>query len=284
MIKRIAFLFLTCVMPLTAASKGADLQDELTSVDLCTTSCRGGPRGATGITGVTGATGATGIAGGPTGPTGPTGFLGLIGPTGPRGFTGPQGPTGPNTGSTGPVGPTGPTGPAGGPVGPTGPTGATGPAGQAGGLLSAADFFALMPPDNNPVPPNPNFPVPAGGSVEFPQDGPITGADIFRLSNDTFNLAAIGTYQVLFQVSVTSAGQLVIALDDGTGFQEQAYTVVGRATGSTQIVGVCLVTTSVINTVLSINNPLGNSPALIITPLAGGNDPVSAHLVITRIQ
>ena len=39
-------------------------------------------------------------------------------------------------------------------------------------------------------------------------------------------------YQVLFQVSVTEAGQLILTLDSGAGSVELDYTVVGRATGT----------------------------------------------------
>jgi hypothetical protein len=35
---------------------------------------------------------------------------------------------------------------------------------------------------------------------------------------------------------------------------------------------------------LQVNNPAGESPALTITPLAGGTDPVSAHLTILRLR
>jgi hypothetical protein len=183
-------------------------------------------------------------------------------------------------GTTGATGATGAQGPAGGATGATGATGAagaTGATGSAGGVLASADFFALMPTDNPAT-------VAAGGNVLFPQDGPFTGANITRLTAGTFNLAAIGTYQVLFQASIDEAGQLVVALDSGGGAIEQAYTVVGRATGTSQIVGICLVTTTVVNTVISINNPTGNSPALTITPLAGGTHAVSAHLTITQIN
>ena len=84
----------------------------------------------------------------------------------------------------------------------------------------------------------------------------------------------------MFQASITEAGQLVLSLDG----IELDYTVVGRATGTSQITGVALVETSSINGILSVNNPIGNSTALTITPLAGGTNPVSAHLVITRVQ
>lgn len=208
---------------------------------------------------------------------------GIEGSRGPRGLTGPVGPTGPAgaDGADGAIGPTGATGPVG-PVGPAGATGATGPAGPTGtgGILDFADFYALMPGDNAAT-------VGAGEDVDFPQDGPSSGGTgITRIDVDSFNLAEIGVYQVLFQVSVTEAGQLVLTLDsgDGAGAVELDYTVVGRATGTSQIVGMALVETNAINSILTVRNPTTATTALTITPLAGGSKPVSAHLVITRIR
>ena len=176
-------------------------------------------------------------------------------------------------------GPTGPTGPAGGPTGSTGSTGPTGatwatePIGPSGGVLNFADFYALMPPDNAAT-------VAPGTDVSFPQDGPNSGTGITRTGDDSFNLADIGTYQVLFQVSVTEAGQLELTLN-GDALE---YTVVGRATGTSQIIGTALVTTTSINSILTVRNPADKAAALTITPLAGGTEPVSAHLVILQIQ
>ncbi len=242
-----------------------------------------GPEGPEGPAGPAGPEGPAGPAGpeGATGPAGPEGATGPAGPEGPAGPVGPEGATGP-AGPEGPVGPEGATGPAGpeGPAGPVGPEGATGPQGEqgpAGGLLAFADFYALMPPDNA-------APVPAGGDVDFPQDGPSSGVEISRTGADTFNLSEIGTYQVFFQVSVSEAGQLVLTLDSGGGAVELPYTVVGRATGTSQIVGMALVQTTVSDSILTVRNPADEATALTITPLAGGTEPVSAHLVITRIQ
>lgn len=165
-----------------------------------------------------------------------------------------------------------PRGPAG-PQGPIGETGPVGPQGPAGGVLNFADFYALMPPDNAAT-------VAPGTDVSFPQDGPNSGSDITRTGPDSFNLAQIGTYQVLFQVSVTEAGQLILTLNGA----DLAYTVVGRATGASQIVGMAIVATTSVNSILTVRNPAGNAAALTITPLAGGTRPVSAHLVITQIQ
>jgi len=183
-------------------------------------------------------------------PTGPTGPTGEAGPTGPQGIQGDIGPTGP----TGDAGPTGPTGPE-------------------GGILAFADFYALMPPDNAAT-------VAPGTDVSFPQDGPTSSSTITRINDSSFNLSEIGTYEVLFQVSVSEAGQLILTLDGN----DLAYTVVGRATGTSQIVGMALVNTTAINSTLTVQNPTGNATALTITPLAGGTRPVSAHLVITQIE
>ncbi len=172
--------------------------------------------------------------------------------------------------------PAGQAGPAGatGPAGPAGATGATGATGPAGTVLDFADFFALMPPDNAAT-------VAPGADVSFPQDGPINASGtITRLGLSSFNLATIGTYQVMFQVSVTEAGQLLLTLNGA----DLAYTVVGRATGTSQIVGITLVQTTTVNSILTVRNPAGNATALTITPLAGGTRPVSAHLVITQLQ
>ncbi|NUU59280.1 collagen-like protein, partial [Paenibacillus sp. JW14] len=220
--------------------------------------------GAAGVAGPAGATGSTGAAGvaGPAGATGSTGAAGVAGPAGATGSTG-------VAGVAGPAGATGSTGVAGvaGPVGATGVTGATGST-----VLGFADFFALMPPDNAAT-------VAPGTDVSFPQDGPTSGTSILRTGPSSFNLAVIGTYQVLFQVSVSEAGQLILTLNGA----DLAYTVVGRATGTSQIVEMALVTTTLVNSILTVRNPAGNSTALTITPLAGGTRPVSAHLVITQL-
>ncbi|MEP6484120.1 MAG: hypothetical protein ABJB01_06690, partial [Rudaea sp.] len=101
-----------------------------------------------------------------------------------------------------------------------------------------------------------------------------------RTSASEFLLRSIGTYQVTFQVSVSEAGQLVLNLN-GT---DLPYTVVGRATGTSQIVGMALVLTTEVNSLLSVHNPAGGVIALSITPLAGGTQSASAHLVITRLH
>lgn len=76
------------------------------------------------------------------------------------------------------------------------------------------------------------------------------------------------------------AGQLMLTLNG----EDLMYTVSGRATGASQIIGMAIVTTTVINSILTVRTPEGTAAALTITPLAGGTRPVSAHLVIVQLQ
>jgi hypothetical protein len=219
----------------------------------------GGRRGARGLTGLTGLTGQAGArgAGGPDGPKGANGA------TGPQGAVGPAGTKG-NDSSAGPPGPAGPKGN-------DGSAGSPGPAGL-GGIAQFAEFFALMPPDNAAT-------VAPGTDVDFPQDGP-TSNDIARTDPGTFNLPDPGTYRIAFSVSVTEAGQLILTLNGA----DLAYTVTGRATGTSQITGESFVQTTTANSLLTVRNPEGNSNALTITPVAGGARPVSATLTIEQLR
>lgn len=120
--------------------------------------------------------------------------------------------------------------------------------------------------------------VAVGAPVQFPQSGPTSGV-IVRTGPSTFKLPAIGTYQVAWQVSIDEPGQLQLAIG-GVGL---ANTVVGRASATDQICGNTLITTTNVNSILSVINPAGNATALTITPLAGGATSVSATLSIKKL-
>lgn len=107
----------------------------------------------------------------------------------------------------------------------------------------------------------------------------IGGSSISRASDSSFTLADIGTYYVSFQISANEPGQLMLALNG----EELDYTVTGRSTGTSQIVGMSIINVTTENSVLSVRNPSGNSTALTITPLAGGSMPVSAHLTVIKL-
>jgi hypothetical protein len=219
-----------------------------------------GPVGAVAVVGATGATGTVGA----TGTAGATGTSGVAGVTGAVGATGTAGTTG-ATGANGSDGSQGVPGP----KGDTGATGAAGPAGSS----AYAFFYALMPRDNADT-------VAVGDSVQFPQNGP-NSSSIQRGERDgVFSLGNVGTYRVTFSASISEAGQLGITLNS----RIVDYSVVGRATGTTQILGDVIVTTQEKDTMLSVVNPEGNSTALTVTPEAGGKSPVSASLVIQQLS
>jgi hypothetical protein len=139
--------------------------------------------------------------------------------------------------------------------------------------LSFADFYALMPGDNAAT-------IAVGTAVQFPNNGPSDGSGAISRSNaSVFTLSAAGTYEVFFQVSVSEAGQLMLRLNGA----EVANSVVGRATGTSQLTSSSIITVSA-NSTLEVVNPSGNATALTITPVAGGTHSVSAHLVIKRLQ
>ena len=203
---------------------------------------------------------------------GADGLDGDIGPQGPIGLTGATGATGAK-GDKGDIGVTG----ADGPLGPQGLQGEIGPQGPSW-IMAFGYFYTLMPGD-------PDASVAVGAAVNFPRDGAASG--ILRDSPSEFILPAIGVYEVFWQVSVSEPGQLVLGLELDSVSEvvvEQAYSVVGRATGTSQIVNQVLIRTTEVDSILSVRNPTGNSTALTVTPLAGGTHAVSASLVIKQIQ
>ena len=166
---------------------------------------------------------------------------------------------------------------------PTGLIGTGGSSGTVQGLFGSADFYALIPNDiTDPIVP--------GESIKFPNGEASIDGNISRSDRTTtvFQLAAIGTYLVQFQVAVSEAGQLCIALNN----TKLSNTVVGRNSIESQIIGVFIVKTTVINSLLKIvnNSPEGSvGKDLTITPYAGNtiNVPetvVTAHLVITQLN
>ena len=173
-----------------------------------------------------------------------------------------------------PPGPQGPQGEQGevGETGPQGPIGLTGPQGAPGGVLNYAEFYALMPPNNEMM-------VEPGEDVAFPQNAIISSTAIGAITPTSFLLANEGVYQVLFQVATNESGQLVLTLNG----VDLDHTVVGRGTGTSQIVGLTLVETTEPNSVLTVRNPIGNITNLTITPNAGGLRSVAANLVIIQI-
>jgi hypothetical protein len=88
-----------------------------------------------------------------------------------------------------------------------------------------------------------------------------------------------GTYEILFQLSITESAQLVVTLNN----VELPYTLVGRASGTSQLIGMAIVETTAPNSLITVRNPVGNFTSLTLTPIAGGTRVVSASLIIKQI-
>lgn len=166
-----------------------------------------------------------------------------------------------HSGSTGPRGP----------IGPAGLPGPQGPQGIPGGLISYADFYALMPTDNAAA-------IAAGADIAFPRVAATSGTGITQLSPTSFNIAEPGTYLVSYNAVTTEAGQLALTLNGA----ELPATVSGGAAAANKGL-TTLVTTTAPNSVITVRNAAANATPLTLTPAAGGTDPVSAHLVIARV-
>ena len=123
------------------------------------------------------------------------------------------------------------------------------------------------------------FVIPAGGSVPFAQTGPASGIVRSGINGTDFVLPDAGVYEITWQVPIAQAGALALALN-GTELPE---TVVGRDTGTTQIVGNVLINASA-NSVLSVRAASGNSSALTTTLVVGGGSFVTGSLVVKRIK
>jgi|688.fasta_scaffold926177_1 hypothetical protein len=152
-------------------------------------------------------------------------------------------------------------------IGPQGPIGPRGPI----GIISIANFYSLMPPDNNKK-------INIGEPIDFASDGPSNNNNISRLTSSLFNLTSIGLYEISFIVNINESAQLIIVLND----IELDYTVVGRTNVSSQIIGNCLISTTIANSIISINNPISNNKSITLTSYAGGNNAISSQLTIKQ--
>jgi hypothetical protein len=181
-------------------------------------------------------------------------------------------------------------------AGVAGPAGSPGLAGAAGaqgipgisgipgapGILDFSDFYDLVSTDVS---------IALNTALPFTQTGSTTGVivPVSGSGGKQFYLPVIGTYLVLFQASVTEAAQLELTLATSPIATPAlvANSTVGRATGSSQIVSISLVTTTTSNSVLSVISPSTNAGAILLTsgtPSGGTGSALSTHLVILRIQ
>jgi len=120
-----------------------------------------------------------------------------------------------------------------------------------------------------------------GESIEFPCNGP-SNCFIFRLNDSQFNLTLIGTYEIYFHVYIETPGQLVINLNN----IDLLYTLSGSSHNNV-ITAHFLITTQIINSIISINNPNGTQntdPVIKTFQNNGGVYLTTSHLIIKKIN
>src|SRR5690606_36270379 len=135
-----------------------------------------------------------------------------------------------------------------------------------------SDFYQLSDVGVTPT-------IVPGADVEFPSNGPTNGV-IVRTSTTQFLLPTIGSYEINFQCNAIGgdAATLVVTLN---GVElPQTHAVVSLASG--QIVGMCIINTTAVNTILTIRNP-ALSPYNISMDTVLTSMPSSSHLVIKEL-
>ena len=149
--------------------------------------------------------------------------------------------------------------------------GSPGTPGQNGTVLSFADFYGLSNSSS--------LSIAGGAAVNFPSDGVNSGLAIYRNEQSEFEfiLSNAGVYEVNFQVSVSQGDQLLLRINGS----EIDSTIVGN--GESQIVGMCLIQTSQLNSMLAVCNPT-DSPELLIPASVEGKRSVSRRLVIKQLS
>jgi hypothetical protein len=117
------------------------------------------------------------------------------------------------------------------------------------------------------------------GRVPFPRNGPTFG--ISRVDASSFTLPNISTYEIIFKVHTTEPGQLQLEVD-GTDLPETVAADQNPTSGGHVIIGNAFVTTTGINTVLAVVNPVGNSTALTVTPADGASTHANAQTITIK--
>ncbi len=148
--------------------------------------------------------------------------------------------------------------------------------------------------------------VASGSAVNFPRPS-VTPVGIIinnpgasQTNNTEFILPSVGAYRISWSISIDEAAQLSLWIStDGGGtivvpplgggglFSE--YTValgvpgqVGRATGTSQIMGDTMINNTVAGAAIQIRN-YASASALTVTPLPGGISAQSSSLIIQRL-
>lgn len=131
-----------------------------------------------------------------------------------------------------------------------------------------------------------------GESVKFHTNGP-TNCFIFRLNDSQFNLTLAGTYEILINVYINQDNYDINDLDDIIPILNQNFKLVIKCNdlelqetmmqnNGNYIYGCFLINTDIVNTIISINNPINSNNK--INMLYDKDNHVYSHLIIKKIN
>ena len=119
-----------------------------------------------------------------------------------------------------------------------------------------------------------------GEDYPLPEDGANSGNGISRISETSFRLAEPGSYQVMFCVTTIQTPKLALTLDG----EVLDYSVAGRPSGGSQIVGMTIVPTTQPDSVLTLRYPDEESNGEEAVPAENPRIDTTSHLVIIRLS
>ena len=138
-------------------------------------------------------------------------------------------------------------------------------------MLGYTDFFAVNAEEEA-------INLQPGEDFAFPDNGVITGG-ISRISESSFNLADTGNYLVMFVVTTIQTPKLGLTLNG----ELLAYTVAGRPSGVSQIIGMTIVNVSEENSVLTLRYPDEESNDAGVIPTESLSSDTTSHLIIVQL-
>ena len=140
------------------------------------------------------------------------------------------------------------------------------------GVVDFAEFYALMPPNNN-------LAIGSGVDVNFNTAGPAkSGTDILQFLSFNFVINAAGIYEVAYFVAVNESTQFVLCFDGNP----DPTLVTGRASTNNYVMARHLIQITTPGVIVSVRN--AGPSSVTITPDAGGASPVSAHITFVRLM
>lgn len=119
-----------------------------------------------------------------------------------------------------------------------------------------------------------------GYALNFKNNGP-TNCFIFRLNDSQFNLTLIGIYEIFVSVYIQkqeNQSQLIVKCNDKELLETKMIN------SDNHIYGYFLISTEMINSIVSINNPTSSKSNVNLLCYDEKDEPIYSHLIIKKIN